>query len=379
MCVHTYAVYTSYVLSLFYCVYVCICVGGTPDVTTPTVPVFAPFKPHTSDSSPPRHTSHTSTPASSSSPPSSTNITLPSPPLSTNITLPTPHSSHTLTDQSDSVSQNFKITQSVANNLNILSSVSTFVASTTEEESEQIKYNLRRRNNAMSASNLKPVEHTPVDTIDVSDDEIDYDSYLDQLEEMDDENSPVAATGFTSTLALTTLLQEGLPKLEVGDPFSEDFPAIDQKKEKDNESLLALVGGEVEKKPKGSVYLNMSSAYACIYIMHVHMYYVLASIYYCLHILSLHAHVESNNATKSSKKKEKELTWKAKQRQRQVVAKETTSVRQPRPPCKYFMNGMCKNVSIYNYDYVCNNYWTVIIVAWTFLTAHTVELIKFLF
>ena len=66
-----------------------------------------------------------------------------------------------------------------------------------------------------------------------------------------------------------------------------------------------------------------------------------------MRVISLYYHPPplTESGFKSSKKKEKELTWRAKQRQRQVAAKQAPLQKPPRPPCKYFMNGICKNVS----------------------------------
>ena len=91
-----------------------------------------------------------------------------------------------------------------------------------------------------------------MEVIDVSDEEIDYDSYLDQL---DDDEVPISAT-ITSSLALSSLLQDSLPKLggEELDPFSEDFPVINRASAPEissgGGSLMALVGAEAVKEPE---------------------------------------------------------------------------------------------------------------------------------
>ena len=86
----------------------------------------------------------------------------------------------------------------------------------------------------------------------MSEEEVDdYDTYLNQL---DDEEIPAMPT-LTSSITLTSLLQDGLPKIspKETDPFSEDFPVINKKSAPRvpsgrGESLMSLVGGEKEER-----------------------------------------------------------------------------------------------------------------------------------
>ena len=93
--------------------------------------------------------------------------------------------------------------------------------------------------------------------LDNSDNECDYDSYLDQL---DDDEIPVAPA-LTTSLPLASLLQEGLPRVEpsggvgvANDPFSEEFPLISDESSRDvssnkKQSLMQLVGQDSSIKP----------------------------------------------------------------------------------------------------------------------------------
>lgn len=95
----------------------------------------------------------------------------------------------------------------------------------------------------------KPLETKHTEVMDIDDEEIDYDTYLDQL---DDEEAPV-----TDSLTLSNLLQSDLPKIE-DDLFSQDFPIIDQSsapglESNERGSLMALVGEE-EPMEKSRMY-----------------------------------------------------------------------------------------------------------------------------
>ena len=95
--------------------------------------------------------------------------------------------------------------------------------------------------------------------LDNSDEDCDYDSYLDQL---DDDEIPVTPA-LTTPLPLSSLLQEGLPKVEpsegvvkagvANDPFYEDFPLISGESGRDvssneKQSLMQLVGQDSSTK-----------------------------------------------------------------------------------------------------------------------------------
>ena len=64
-----------------------------------------------------------------------------------------------------------------------------------------------------------------------------------------------------------------------------------------------------------------------------------------------------------TKRTESLLTWRAKQRQRAVAVanrqQETVVERPVRPVCKYYLNGMCKNVSAL--DILTQSFFEVII------------------
>ena len=120
------------------------------------------------------------------------------------------------------------------------------------------------------------------EVMDISDEEIDYDTYLDQL---DDDEVPISAT-ITSSLVLSSLLQDTLPKLggEEIDPFSEDFPVINRASAPEisigGGSLMALVGVEVVKD-QGPVIRRVCSIHnACIYFyIHGMMHVIIVSTY----------------------------------------------------------------------------------------------------